>query len=293
VSIHYIRKIDINYILWDRCINNSLNGLVYSLSWYLDIVAENWDALVEDDYRSVMPLVYSKRSIYRHIYSPVLVKQLGIFSVKPLTEAKIDQFVKLIPNTFKKIEICFNRQNFQSVHLENNCSVSKTFEMDLIISYEKKSKFYSPDVKNCLDIANKSKLHAVKGVSISELESFIIQYTKRKTGNLIIKLVNSGRVELIGVYNTTNMLISIACFIRSNQNVILLYALTNNQGVEEKANYLILDSFLKSYSSRNITLCLDHIDESWDLQFYRDYGAQESCYLRLKENRMPFFLKWV
>jgi hypothetical protein len=301
VAIRYIRQKDLNYLLWDRCINNSLNGLVYAYSWYLDIVAERWDALVEDDYRSVMPLIFKFKSGYKKIYSPYLCKQLGIFSVRPLNETRILQFVNLLPKSFKRISICFNRQNCQSLRLKDGYQILSAYEMDLIIPYEKKAKLYTEAVNYAISLAMDRKLNVVKGISLTEIESFIRIHETKFAENIILKplklilaqLINAGKAEIIGAYSNTNTLISLACFIRSNQNVIMLYALTNQQGVEEKANYMIMDLFLKNYSSRNVTLSLDHFDENWNSQFYRDFGAMESTFYCLNENRLPFFMKWL
>jgi hypothetical protein len=301
VAVRYIRQKDLNYLLWDRCINNSLNGLVYAYSWYLDIVAEHWDALVEDDYRTVMPLIYKVKSGYKKIYTPYLCKQLGIFSVKPINESRIIQFINLLPKSFKRISINFNRQNCQSLKLKDNYQILSAFEMDLIMPYEKKFKLYSALVKNSLSIATDRQLNVIKGISITEIESFIRNNESKFSENLLLKplklilsqLISSGKAEIIGVYDSTNMLISIACFIRSNQNVIMIYALTSKKGIEEKANYLIMDSFLRNYSSRNVTLSLDHVDETWNFQLYRNFGAMESNYYCLNDNRLPFFLKWL
>jgi hypothetical protein len=301
VAIRYIRQKDLNYLLWDRCINNSLNGLVYAYSWYLDIVADHWDALVEDDYRTVMPLIYRFKSGYKKIYTPYLTKQLGIFSVKPLNEARILHFINLLPKSFRRISICFNRQNCQSLKIRDNYQILSAFELDLIIPYEKKSRLYPVVAKTGLSVASEKKLNAVKGISMVDMESFIRNNETRFTENQFLKplrqvlsqLINSGKAEIIGVFNEGNALVSLACFIRSNQSVIMIYALTSRQGIEEKANYLIMDTFLRNYSSRNVTLSLDHLDDNWNAQFYHDFGAMESSFYCLNENRLPFFLKWL
>ena len=49
--------------------------------WYLDIVHENWDALMEDDYERVMPMpVITKNWRISYIFQPFFVQQLGVFS---------------------------------------------------------------------------------------------------------------------------------------------------------------------------------------------------------------------
>jgi hypothetical protein len=301
LAIRYIRHKDINFSLWDRCINNSLNGMVYANSWYLDIVAESWDALVEDDYRSVMPLIYQKRYIYKKLFTPFLSHQLGIFSMKPLTAEKIEMFLDDIPVQFRKINICLNRQNSQTIKNCIDCKPLKSYELDLIVPYEKKMGLYSPGVNSGLSIVRERKLSITKSTSLAEFLGFIMRYEKNLPQNILLNpiqqimslLISTGKGEIFSVYGSANNLISVACFVRSNQNVILLYALSNLQGEEEKANYMILDTFLQNYSSRNVTLSIDHLDNCWNDELYRDFDALESYYLCYRKNRLPLLLKWI
>ena len=54
--IHYIQHKDIDFEKWDACVANSFNRLIYGFSWYLDVVCDDWDALVLNDYEAVFPL---------------------------------------------------------------------------------------------------------------------------------------------------------------------------------------------------------------------------------------------
>jgi hypothetical protein len=47
--IKYLRQDEINVDKWDQCISHSVNGMIYAFSWYLDIVNNRWEALVEGD----------------------------------------------------------------------------------------------------------------------------------------------------------------------------------------------------------------------------------------------------
>jgi hypothetical protein len=63
-----------------NAIARSFNGIVYAYSWYLDIVSPGWDALVKDDYKSVMPLTWRKKYGIKYLYQPFFTQQLGVFS---------------------------------------------------------------------------------------------------------------------------------------------------------------------------------------------------------------------
>ena len=66
--IRYLKNHEINTEKWDECIMNAFNGIVYAYSWYLDIVHETWDALIEGDYERVMPLPVSEKCGVSYIF---------------------------------------------------------------------------------------------------------------------------------------------------------------------------------------------------------------------------------
>ena len=45
-ELKFIENINLNREKWDRCVERSINKKIYVLSWYLDIVCDNWDALI-------------------------------------------------------------------------------------------------------------------------------------------------------------------------------------------------------------------------------------------------------
>ena len=54
--IVYHKNNEIDREQWDNCIKNSPGVKPYAYSWYLDIMAPGWEALVDDDYDSVFPV---------------------------------------------------------------------------------------------------------------------------------------------------------------------------------------------------------------------------------------------
>ena len=58
--IKYIKHKDVDKTKWDQCIARSSNGFIFAYAWYLEIVCENWDALIEGDYETVFPLPWKR-----------------------------------------------------------------------------------------------------------------------------------------------------------------------------------------------------------------------------------------
>ena len=83
-NIRFIKNTIIDKIKWDLCIEGSVNRTHYALSWYLDIVADKWDAVVYGDYELIFPVTYKNLvpfiSTVKIIYQPMFCQQLGFFS---------------------------------------------------------------------------------------------------------------------------------------------------------------------------------------------------------------------
>ncbi|MBP6414813.1 MAG: hypothetical protein KA330_00005, partial [Chitinophagaceae bacterium] len=109
-NIQYLTHQQIDKTRWDDCIATANNGLIYGYSFYLDVMTEHWDALVLNDYETVMPLTWKKKYGISYLYQPFLTAQLGVFG-KNITEKQLETFIELIPSHFKFVEINLNSGN--------------------------------------------------------------------------------------------------------------------------------------------------------------------------------------
>ena len=138
--ISYIERKQIDDVKWNACIDKAFNGNLYGYSWFLDIVGVEWDALVENDYERVFPLVFKKKFGVYYIYQPFFTQQLGLFSTIRLDPAALSLFIRAIPAKFKQAEINLNTLN-KADGVEFSLVPQLNHELDLIHSYEKIRKF--------------------------------------------------------------------------------------------------------------------------------------------------------
>ena len=109
--IRYLTHKQIDKEQWDRCVLQSVNSLVYGLSWYLDLASPGWDALVEDDYQSVFPLTHKRKFSIPYLAQPFFTQQLGLFTTGLLSQDLVTHFLHTIPTKFKLVEIHLNGMN--------------------------------------------------------------------------------------------------------------------------------------------------------------------------------------
>jgi hypothetical protein len=95
--ISYLKHPEIDKQKWDLCIASSSNGMANVNSWYLDIVSPGWEALVQDNYKAIMPVPLKRKYNIPYIIQPLFVQQLGIFSSNSNAITDVNHFLKYIP----------------------------------------------------------------------------------------------------------------------------------------------------------------------------------------------------
>ena len=91
---------------WDQLCKQRVGVSVFSKSWYLDAVAENWCILVDDDYSRGIALPYSRRAGVVVLYSPIFGRYTELIG-----EFK-DEELLLIKERFKVIEFACRQELF-------------------------------------------------------------------------------------------------------------------------------------------------------------------------------------
>ncbi len=304
MSIHYVKNKEINFYKWDQCILHSLNGIIYAYSWYLNMVSDNWDALIEDDYVTVMPMIIRKKLNQNIVYTPYYLHQLGIFSINLLDQKKISDFVKAIPPEIKYYDIRLNR--FNNVSLEGVTKVSHDpcFELDLIKPYQSIKNRYSEKTREFLNANNIKKVSVIEGLSINDMILFM-----RKIGSslpLFIKeddyklfrilVASSIRFRLgavYGAYDEFNEICAVVFIIKSHNSLVLLFAGADKSGKEKNAVARIIDTIIKKYSQKNLTLSFEYIDDYCNEDLYTGFGSLKSSIIRIRKNRLPFYFRFL
>lgn len=301
--IKHLKHTEINKKKWDACIQRSFNGIIYAYSWYLDIVCKNWEALVEDDYRSVMPLTVGKKYNISYLYQPYFTQQLGVFSMNKLTEAIVKSYLKAIPNTFKFMEI--NLNTFNLVHsMEYSIKRNLTHELDLINSYENHYAFYSENTKRNIKKARKNQLEISKNTEPKKIIKMFREHRgksieKLKTehygmvGQLMEACMVRNKGQVWGVYTKEEELCAGAFFVESNGKVIFLFSAANDEAKRAGAISFLIDRFIFENSQRNLTLDFEGSNEPSLARFYKSFGSKECVYLQVRKNNLPPLIKWL
>jgi len=299
--IKYLKNNDIDVVKWDQCINKSFNGNIYALSWYLDIVHDGWEALVEDDYECVMPLTVASKFGITYMFQPFFTQQLGVFSTKKLNPDVISKFINHIPDHIQYINInlnSFNKLKTEGLKLVAN----KNHTQDLIKEYADIAKNYSTNTKRNLQKSQKYKLTLMKNIK----PDVIIQLFRSNRGKTVRKWTDThyqrlnrlmysamykGKGFVYGVFTETNQLCAGAFFVKSNNRLVFLFSGSDKTAHENGAMTFLIDSLIREFARSQLVLDFEGSNNPSLARFYKGFGAKEIEYMSLEINRLSFPLK--
>jgi len=289
---HLTRK-ELDVKKYDNCISNAINSRIYAYSWYLDIVCEDWDVLVKDDYQAVMPLPKRRKYFINYIYLPPWIQQLGIFHEGKVHEGLVEKFIKLIPKKFKLVDVFLNSQN--SLEGEN-IIVRTNYILKLNNDFDETYKNFKKGRKSSIKQAQNFDLKIIENFNYRE----IIQLFKINKGTelnksssdytilseLIEYMLPLNLVESIAIVNKKNELIGGAFFLKDTQRITYLFSSINKEGREKQAMSFLITYVIEKYSKTKFILDFEGSMISNIAAFFKSFGAKKEIYFNYKKRRL-------
>jgi len=297
MEIRYLRHQEIDDKAWDRCISRSVNRNLYAYSWYLNLVCEEWDALVEGEYERVFPLPFRKKAGVHYVYMPPFTQQLGLFSTKHLTPGHVEAFLKTIPKHFRLVEINLNTINrYDGSAIES--SVRRNYELELIRDYDDLRSSYSANLKRNLARAEKAGLQLNTHLSPGE----VIQLFRSNRGRNIVTLgdadyrilerlthsmLHQGLGQVTGVTGPGNRILAGLIMAEIPQRSILLFSATERHDENHGALPWLIDQYIRANVPRQRILDFEGSNDPGLARFYAGFGAKETKYQQIRIDRLP------
>jgi len=276
--------------------------MIYGYSWYLDIVCKKWDAIVEDDYKCVMPLPRGEKYGFRYTYTPPFIQMLGLFSTTGINTENVKSFIAHIPAKYKYIEVNLNTFNRVSdASFETGEGV--THLIDMIRPYDNIFANYSTQTKRNLKKAIASSLTVSKGVAPQKIIALYkanrgkkyaysnAQYTI--LNRLMQACVKKDMGQVWGVFNKERELCAGAFFLESNKRAIFLFSGVNDKGYDTHAMTLLINRYIEENVQRNLVFDFEGSQDKDLARFYKGFGSKEVHFLQLRKNNLPGPVKWL
>ena len=293
--IQYLHHNEIDLKHWDATIAEC--GNIYAFSWYLDIVHPGWEALVEEDYQSVMPLTGGKKFGVNYLFQPYFVQQLGVFSKSPMTTEKLESFMKAIPSKYRFAEIKLNESNTLDKNIEI-FDYHRNVLLDLNQDYNFIRSSYHTNTKRNLAKAENNNLQLVDTV----IPYHVVALFTDNRGALLNKWGDAEYARLTALTNVAvkrkaafilgvtekgvGQLLCAAIFMKTSDRITFLFSGLTEEGKQRQAMTYLLDQVIQRYANQPITFDFEGSDDENLARFYLGFGGEEVQYPSYTFNRL-------
>ncbi|ULQ58121.1 hypothetical protein KJS94_07895 [Flavihumibacter rivuli] len=298
--IRHLRRTEIDTTLWNTCITNASNGLIYGYSHYLDEMCSNWDALVLNDYEAVMPLPWRKKWGIHYLYYPAFCASLGVFG-NNLNARLVDQFLFAIPRKFRYWDFPLNHGNLfdsSSFPLQQR----RNFCLDLHKPYETLYEAFRENnkrnIRKCLqlDPAQRYDIRVDEVIALAREfqpgdKTSVDDYAR--FAKLYQTLNQNGNAKTLGLFNSRNKLLASCVFFFSHKRAYYILVGNHPDGKTIGASHALINAFIKDYAGKELILDFEGSDIRNLAFFYSGFGASEEFYPAIRMNRLPGPLKWL
>lgn len=293
--IQYLHHNEIDPKKWDAIITEC--GNIYSHSWYLNIVHPGWEALVEDDYHSVMPLTGGKKFGVDYLFQPYFVQQLGVFSQSPVTSEKLNAFLSAIPEKYRFAEIRLNESNTLD-KVKEGVDYHRNVLLNLNQDYNTIRSNYHTNTKRNLAKAESNNLQLLDTV----IPYHVVALFTDNRGALLNKwgdaeyarltsltqaAVNHKSAFILGVTEKgIGQLLCAAIFMKTKERITFLFSGLTEEGKQRQAMTYLLDQVIQRYANQPITFDFEGSDDDNLARFYLGFGGREVQYPGYSFNRL-------
>jgi hypothetical protein len=295
VGVEYLHRKEIDDEKWDQVVAASGAETIYPYSWYLDSVAEHWSALVSDDYRYIMPLVWKRKWGARHLYQPYYTQQLGVFSREYVDPTIVTQMISRIPGKFRMARIQFNAQNMVSQSSSIEVTDRTNYVLSLEGDYKKIGASYSTNTRRNLKKGLSFGTSIGKELSCRELIDLkrmndMVVRTEREYSWLedlleTIMKKNAGVIYSTGTGENPD---AAAFFAFSRTRAIYLLSVSDETGKVQRSMFRIVDAFIRDHAGSGLILDFEGSNIPSVARFFSGFGAKPEIYQAVMFRRFPF-----
>ncbi len=247
VTIEIVPSNKINSSVWNQVINDSSNGLIYAQSHYLDAITDQWDALIINQYETIMPIPWKMKAGIKYAYTPPFVQQLGLIGA-PIN-LNLEGIIKRIYSSFRYGSILLNTGNSMAAKITQANPKS-----NLLLNLQQpfstiKTLFRKDHLQNVIK-ANKAGLVYTESITISQAVQFYQSTNGTKTPHInqfhYQKMIDYCLSILLpqqncftrAVLKQDGSILSTALFLKDNKRIYNIMNSTSMEGRAAESSFL-------------------------------------------------------
>jgi len=282
MKISLLSRDEIDRSKWNSCVHYANNGNVFGYKWYLDAISKDWEALVEEGYGSVFPLIWKKNWLgSKKICLPELIPEGGIYSEGILSSGRIRHFIEAIPKKYRSFTISLSGQAKIPKDLGLQIEKQANTQLSLNQSYEGLKNGFSPEFSDKLVDAETLKLQPVSNLKPEVVADFYrknsLYYNKKNYFaylRIMYNCLHRGWGFSTGITDAKGNLLAVSFFIYSHGKIVNFLPVVSATGQKAGAMPLLLNLVLQTHSGKPVILDFNGFPD-------QGIGAQEQFYYHI------------
>jgi len=278
-----VERADLKTELWDKLVHESTDSTIFSLSFYLDAVAENWCVLVDEVYSKGIALPYTIRLNVKTLYTPIY-----LMYVEWLGEDLPCDLIALLQKSFTVGDICIK-------HKLSHSNRKEYVRQELVESK------YNEQTKRALKRFEKSGLQLVKGALENDILSVIESELPAKIASLDKQAILTLH-KLVPVIAQNEMLSSLAILddnkivggilsMQFKNRIIYLKGAFNESAKKNGAMFKCISTIIDEESETQNIIDFGGSRVENVRKFNMNFGSVDCIYYNYTWNKAPFHFK--
>lgn len=290
MKIVHLTHSQIDKLQWDDFMEQTHNGLIYGLSWFLDIVSPQWEALVSDDFRYIMPIPVKRKYGIKYVVQHSFAQQLGIFSTEEINTDIVSLFRKNIPAY--SYEMSLNYENYHPAAIP-----FKNYLLSFDDSYAEIRSAYSKNTIRNIEGAKKNNLEIIDDLTTTAFIAFndsVSKSYKMPNFSPLEELINTGRslgmMDIKAVKDAKGNIVAALAYGIYKDRLTYLFPVSNEAGKKSTAMFYLLDYLIQSHAGTLMTLDFEGSSIPGIARFFQGFGATHETYYVIKRFRPAFLV---
>ncbi len=283
----------INRQRWDACVCNDPQGLIYSLTWYLNQMTEQWYGLVVNDYEAVLALPVKYFGGIRMIYTPPFFQRLDIAGTYSDTTLKAIR--KRISGFARIIDLHSSDSSFLNIAPLRR---KTNYILRLNRPYPEISEAYTKECRKNIGKALNRGCIFKHGISIQEVKTFYQKAYgekasyKEKHFTRLVEMAETceaqSYIHLCGVAaESSNSLIFAAILLDDGKRIYYLLGAPTEEGRKARATAFFIDQVITRFAGKREIFDFEGSDIPEVASFYKSFSPEAEYYYRFYQNRLP------
>jgi len=307
--IRYLGPGELNRPQWDALLAQAPDGLIYGLSWYLDIVSPGWAALVKEEngrYVAGLPLPERRKFGLRYLKQPLFAQQLGFFSLAPPTAADWQQIGQLLARRYRFItQYAFNTSNEALLAASPLPGLAgadfTTYYLSLRPGYPQLLAGYKANRRWRLNQARRRGLRVEVSTDIDGLVRLFAENTAPKIYGIIgeayeYRLLRAlyaaasqrGLARMWQARAAGGEVVAMILLFEYRGRLTYIFNASTLAGKEAGAISVLLDEVFRTYAGQDVTFDFEAPEVASVAHFYSSFGSVAMPFRAITANRLPW-----